>query len=1159
MSSAGQTADLTQPPPASDSNPNEPIRRHRVWGIPTEQPLTAKIFYVSLILGILVPAGWLLFQSYYSQDWGLFSRSFNQLKSDLRGDIPLTEFIIRYYKYALYFLTLLPLLFVVFHGQTIELLHRTLNPNETNPRLYPEKDEHKPKLNAKPTEEVGLSTVAQPYFVFSVLYGAFRNFAWFKGLLSGPTLGAFLRIAILPLPALVDVKQSWRWFRSWALACPIISLVLVALLSAMWAADKGSFSQFNAPLVTCVVLVTALLLWPWVWIAVKIALRKATWHSAHVYTLEEEAIGSPFSPKHWYSRWTEACPWIALSIVSIITVAILDATGVMKFPKWPVWIVVFTIALWPWTWLVLRLIGRMFQIKRLYRRAQIYIEVHHLLADVATPFGLRNNYVLRAHAVETGRKIPSITCDSLFELYRANEDGQIQTYFETQEILPDPTFKGWRFFVWNWLLCFWDRPIPPAAREDERKTVENDLETTDLPQFLCPVKIKLGFICPTYLISGLLAEFDEDWKQIVRGYGLDMNYLYTQDPLKKWPELRKLQIFIWDCWIQWGPSVPVVQSNRWTDGKIGLQYGYGDENNSIPLTYAPLAKNTPIDDSTLETAPQPIAGTTHPSPAVMEATSNWISWKSKFQELQSEDSITGTNATPTKPFVIPAEVEGKLRWIAGPSVGEFCPAQQRAEAWLGLEAHEIAPKWDSPKLYSAYVWVIIAIRDRNKPNSDPDQLFFPFDRKAPGKGQAWKGLIPFFQHGNVAEPSVYESIKEELATKTIESLMTILERDHAKGGRQIDFSYVCAYDDNGDPDRAVRPYGDGSSEPLGGYADRTIRQIMVRSLERYAARDDALASELTAIKQRIHLEHNAIESISACDLPVIAERYLNFIEESLGKRLDVYALDYTDLRGTKEELAKVSLLEKMHSGLYAESFPDESERETYAQHYDRLFGDGKSCAPETHCLVAGNNHASAETSSVLGFLVFEWYPESKCALFSYLAVSKGFRDRGIAEQLIKRALDILKDINEGETPLAIFAETSKPGTPVGRDAQSKMHEADRFRVLHKLGAYRVPLKTYVQPALEPGKSPARNLTLLTFCPTPRERATDRPECEALSDNLIITFLNEFYRTLGVQDPLIDPDFQIMSREIAQAATVQSPGTEPIAIQDYGMPEVRIIP
>ena len=128
------------------------------------------------------------------------------------------------------------------------------------------------------------------------------------------------------------------------------------------------------------------------------------------------------------------------------------------------------------------------------------------------------------------------------------------------------------------------------------KSQQEEARPDDQPRFLSQLKLKSGYLSPTYLISGLLSEYNEDWTMIVNDYDRKMAPFYKNDPIFGMSEnddekklndsligLRKLQIFIWDCWVQWGPSIPICTSPKWDLEEVALQLGYGDETNSLPI------------------------------------------------------------------------------------------------------------------------------------------------------------------------------------------------------------------------------------------------------------------------------------------------------------------------------------------------------------------------------------------------------------------------------------------------------------------------------------------------------------------------------------------------------------------------------------------------
>ena len=133
-----------------------------------------------------------------------------------------------------------------------------------------------------------------------------------------------------------------------------------------------------------------------------------------------------------------------------------------------------------------------------------------------------------------------------------------------------------------------------VAKENEKdRTIEIKncsalLASDDIPRyfdackrnsFLSKVTIKSGFVAPVHLLTGVLAYYDEEWDHVVEDYGRSV--LRPDDRFKK-DRTRKIQTFIFDCWLLWGPSIPICTCPEW-HGQVALQYGYGDEDNSLTL------------------------------------------------------------------------------------------------------------------------------------------------------------------------------------------------------------------------------------------------------------------------------------------------------------------------------------------------------------------------------------------------------------------------------------------------------------------------------------------------------------------------------------------------------------------------------------------------
>lgn len=500
--------------------------------------------------------------------------------------------------------------------------------------------------------------------------------------------------------------------------------------------------------------------------------------------------------------------------------------------------------------------------KRVVEKTRIYIEtelfprdkgeMETLKTDKPDEYGekIAEQYLENLKEFDEGEVV--LECESCFDFFGNNSDA-IRNYFQAQEELQD------------------DLDGPPC--------------------FLSKISVKVGYLSPTYLISGPLDEFDEDWTRIVRGYNDKMTAMSRDDPLNgshRLQELRKLQSFIWDCWVQWGPSVPICAHPDWTSGCVALQFGYGDENNSLPL----IMKKPSSE------------GQTH---------FDWSDWNADDCPLKKLKSGLG--------WAWPVKVIGRLKWYRREERQQrFCKAQQFRESavspsddkdngWMVFEADSIERDAGPPLYYSAYVWVLIAMCREER---DPTTQKARYRLIHPGEEERWRCLIPFFQHGNVAEACVFDDIKRELAYKTIDTLIEQLRRTRADRGEWLHFTFVAAYDDNGDqasllvntpgmktvpatshdrgevtplpastPEmKAIQTASDDSghaaSLPASTPVKKTIQQWLVQALrERVPQPGTPGAEELTQILNHIHVDRDAFTEFCASDLPQIVRAYLN--------------------------------------------------------------------------------------------------------------------------------------------------------------------------------------------------------------------------------------------------------------------------------------------
>lgn len=317
-----------------------------------------------------------------------------------------------------------------------------------------------------------------------------------------------------------------------------------------------------------------------------------------------------------------------------------------------------------------------------------------------------------------------------------------------------------------------DDSRPKIKRYFDALNSRRDSFPEDLDRFLIEVKFDIGYLTPIFLITGLVNRFaDEDgWKLVLDNY---RKLVEKDDGYSE--ELRELRSFLFNCWLLWGPSIPVCSCSQWeASGKtktltddLMIQYGYGDENNSIDI----LIKGGLRDD---------------------------------FRDKLSGRLNKHANNQFCRPYAIAAApflARGRFRW--GPSLrdGEICPAQMFIRGGADLAATqpingrivlecehnnvEACNVTEASRYYSAYLWIMFVIENEH------GRPFFD---------ERWKNLLVFFEHGNIADATTYQMLKEQLVAKTCSTLQKVLSRTQIKAAagappQELRISYASAFDD----------------------------------------------------------------------------------------------------------------------------------------------------------------------------------------------------------------------------------------------------------------------------------------------------------------------------------------------------------------------------
>jgi calcineurin-like phosphoesterase family protein len=281
------------------------------------------------------------------------------------------------------------------------------------------------------------------------------------------------------------------------------------------------------------------------------------------------------------------------------------------------------------------------------------------------------------------------------------------------------------------------------------------LKAADLPpmeqRFLSHVTVNDGYLAPIHLLSGLLAHFGDDWTPVLTSFSRSVAEAHS-------PPWRMPQSFIFNCWLLWGPSIPFCSCELWTppdDGGLALQYGYGDESNSVPV-YVPATQCRSLLDELWPAGPGP----GHAGQIALARRASLTG------QLVSVDSLAA--ALP----------EAQASII---SSGKYSYA-------IHYHAHEASAADLAGVYYSAYVWMMFEITDALPASAAASHL--------------WLRYLPFFEHTNIADGSTFDFMKEQLARK----VLGFVARYRSESTR---FRYVCAFDDPGH----VPPASGGRGSP----------------------------------------------------------------------------------------------------------------------------------------------------------------------------------------------------------------------------------------------------------------------------------------------------------------------------------------------------------
>lgn len=390
---------------------------------------------------------------------------------------------------------------------------------------------------------------------------------------------------------------------------------------------------------------------------------------------------------------------------------------------------------------------------------------------------------------------------------------------------------------------------------------------------ICRITVEHGYLAPQFLVAGLMSRFDEDWKPVIEGYTMGIGKRKILEG-----RFESLQLSQWICWLVWGPSIPLCTCDQWHDVSA-YQYGFGDENNSIPVV-----------DVSGEDRMAPIAARLAPENrqaiwTELTGVLRWGPWflrdRPKEAVHDDDDDDPGRRRRPAPKGDLAAagrheaaEAQASLR--AG---GEH---EERRHGGLIFALQGVAKTHEQQKLYySAYLWLMFLVAVKGgDPAEGPGLLrgktYPPLPQNARERdklrdSRLWENLLPVFVHANIADPAAFKYHKLDLVEKSLSSLRQVWDSrgemfEPADVEKGIQFHLVCGSDFTGCGCNVKFPAADPLVALLRDRLKAHAHEDFARAVV-LPEPDDASAARPSALARYF----------SACHLPEMIQDYYTYI------------------------------------------------------------------------------------------------------------------------------------------------------------------------------------------------------------------------------------------------------------------------------------------
>lgn len=246
----------------------------------------------------------------------------------------------------------------------------------------------------------------------------------------------------------------------------------------------------------------------------------------------------------------------------------------------------------------------------------------------------------------------------------------------------------------------------------------------DLYKWIIKIHVDEAYITPTCLISGLLAQYEQNWEEYIKKY-ITTAYS-TESNRNASNSVLPTELYLTFAWLLWGPSYELNYKEYWA----GLcQMSYCDESNSIPIV-----ANKETDQTTL--------------------------LKNRLDANENNGKRYGALVSAELSIFEKRAYFNELKKIENANNSYFYKKVQYGDAPFAAQLDSFLPyeNYKSKKYYcTAYVWLLFELEDDASSEFQPEKA------------------VAFFEHANLADDETYLFLIDSLIDKSLNYFKDIFE------------------------------------------------------------------------------------------------------------------------------------------------------------------------------------------------------------------------------------------------------------------------------------------------------------------------------------------------------------------------------------------------